>query len=218
MHRACAQVDTTYDAANLGGMIRTASACGIDAVLLSGDSCDAWYRRSVRVSMGHVFVVPHLRCDDLAATLQTLSVDAGLDSYAAVIDRDANPLCSFGTQGDARSISRRWCVVMGNEDTGIGESVRGVCEQRRVRISMADGVDSLNIGVACGVLLHWFACHDQRPGWRDGGDGTPSSTVAAAAAASTPTSAPPTTDRKRRRENTDGGTADDVCDTTTSCL
>eukprot|EP01046_Picozoa_sp_COSAG06_P093043 COSAG06_NODE_39242_length_414_cov_13.088889_1_plen_85_part_10 len=44
-------IDTTYDAANLGGMIRSASAFGIDALLLSDDSCDAWYRRSVRVSM-----------------------------------------------------------------------------------------------------------------------------------------------------------------------
>lgn len=55
-------IDTTYDTANLGGMIRSASAFGVDALLLSDDSCDAWYRRSVRVSMGHIFRVPGALC------------------------------------------------------------------------------------------------------------------------------------------------------------
>ncbi len=71
-------IDTTYDAANLGGMIRSASAFGVDALLLSDDSCDAWYRRSVRVSMGHIFRVPVVRCVDLAATLRELQDSAGL--------------------------------------------------------------------------------------------------------------------------------------------
>lgn len=71
-------IDTTYDAANLGGMIRSASAFGVDALLLSDDSCDAWYRRSVRVSMGHIFRVPVVRCTDLAATLRELQETAGL--------------------------------------------------------------------------------------------------------------------------------------------
>ena len=70
-------IDTTYDAANLGGMIRSASAFGVDALLLSDDSCDAWYRRSVRVSMGHIFRVPVVRCPDLAGTLRELQ-DSGL--------------------------------------------------------------------------------------------------------------------------------------------
>ena len=54
-------IDRTGDAANLGGMVRSASAFGADAVLLSHDSCDPWYRRAVRVSMGHVCRVPVVR-------------------------------------------------------------------------------------------------------------------------------------------------------------
>ena len=159
-------IDTTYDPANLGGMIRSASAFGIDAVLLSADSVDAWYRRAVRVSMGHVFRVPVVRCADLAATLAQLEAEAGCVSYAAVIDADAQRL---GAGGFARP-PPRWCVVFGNEDTGVGEGVRRLCGERRVRINMARGVDSLNIGVAAGILLHWFAEHDGRPGWADGGE------------------------------------------------
>jgi tRNA G18 (ribose-2'-O)-methylase SpoU len=59
----------------------------------------------------------------------------------------------------------RWCVVFGNEDTGVRGPIRELCADHRVRINMAPGVDSLNIGVATGILLHWFADSDGRPGW-----------------------------------------------------
>ncbi|GAX26052.1 hypothetical protein FisN_4Hu446 [Fistulifera solaris] len=79
--------DAISDTANLGSMIRTASAFGIAAVVLSHDCCDAWYRRSVRVSMGHIFRVPCIRVDDLAAFLNNLKKGPfGVISYAAVID------------------------------------------------------------------------------------------------------------------------------------
>jgi hypothetical protein len=63
--------------------------------------------------------------------------------------------------------TKRWCVVFGNEDTGVGGAIRELCADSRVRINMAPGVDSLNIGVATGILLHWFAENDGRPGWLD---------------------------------------------------
>jgi hypothetical protein len=84
-------LDGISDTANLGSMIRCASAFGVQAILLSRDCCDAWYRRSVRVSMGHVFQVPCIRVDNLAATMQKLSVEPfAVTSYAAVIDTDAD--------------------------------------------------------------------------------------------------------------------------------
>jgi hypothetical protein len=84
-------LDGISDTANLGSMIRCASAFGVQAILLSKDCCDAWYRRSVRVSMGHVFQVPCVRVEDLAATMQKLSLEPfSVTSYAAVIDTDAD--------------------------------------------------------------------------------------------------------------------------------
>jgi hypothetical protein len=62
-------LDGICDTSNLGSMIRCASAFGIDAVILSNDCCDVWYRRTIRVSMGHVFRVTVVRVPNLAATI-----------------------------------------------------------------------------------------------------------------------------------------------------
>jgi hypothetical protein len=78
-------LDGVGDSANLGSAIRTASAFGLDAIVLSRNSCDAWYRRSVRVSMGHIFRVPTVRVYDLASTLRKLRETFNVASYAAVV-------------------------------------------------------------------------------------------------------------------------------------
>jgi tRNA G18 (ribose-2'-O)-methylase SpoU len=142
-------VDHTGDASNLGGMVRSSSAFDVDAVLLSHDSCDPWYRRAVRTSMGHICRVPVVRCTSLAATLQELRREAGVVSFAAVLDHDAPSLHQLG------SVPKAWCVVMGNENSGISEEVRAACDNR-ILIHMSREVDSLNIGVAAGILLSGF--------------------------------------------------------------
>jgi hypothetical protein len=97
-------LDGISDTANLGSMIRCASAFGVQAILLSKDCCDAWYRRSVRVSMGHVFQVPCVRIDDLAATMQKLSLEPfSVTSYAAVIDTDADLILESVERGTFHS-------------------------------------------------------------------------------------------------------------------
>ena len=132
------------DAENLGGLIRSSSAFGIDAVLLSDNSCDAWYRRSVRTSMGHICRVPVVRCS-LPSTLTELNREFGLVSYAAVIDDDAPLLHELAASPEA------WCVVMSNEDVGISEQVRAVCYSR-VRIDMQPEVCRM-FSLGAGVLL-----------------------------------------------------------------
>ena len=71
-------IDGINDLANLGSMIRTSSVLGIDAILISHDCCDPWYRRTIRVSMGHVFRIPIIRCPDLALALRQLHETDGV--------------------------------------------------------------------------------------------------------------------------------------------
>jgi hypothetical protein len=98
-------LDGISDTANLGSMIRCASAFGVQAIVLSKDCCDAWYRRSVRVSMGHIFKVPCIRVEDLAATMQKLSLEPfAVTSYAAVIDTDADLMLESVERGTFHSI------------------------------------------------------------------------------------------------------------------
>ena len=128
-------LDGICDSSNMGSMIRCAAAFGIDAMILSSDCCDAWYRRSVRVSMGYIFHVPVIRVNDLAGTLGRLQEAVSCVSYAAVIDPDADLVLENMSRGE---VPRSWCCVMGNEGNGISKGVVQAC-CHRLRIGMSDG-------------------------------------------------------------------------------
>jgi tRNA G18 (ribose-2'-O)-methylase SpoU len=144
-------LDGICDTSNLGAMIRCASAFGIDVVVLSQDCCDAWYRRSIRVSMGHIFLVPVVRVSNLEAKIRQWTKDfTELISYAAVIDPDADVLLE---ELDRGQVPRAWMCIMGNEGRGISSSVQKACT-KRIRINMLSGIDSLSVPIATGILLH----------------------------------------------------------------
>ena len=82
-------LDGVCDTANLGSIIRSASAFAVHVIFLSSDCCDPWYRRSIRVSMGHVFRVPCVRVDNLANTVSRIAEELNVVSYAAVVDSQA---------------------------------------------------------------------------------------------------------------------------------
>ena len=139
-------------------MIRSAVAFGVGLVLLGPECADAWYRRSVRTSMGHVFGVPVVRCADLALALVRLREEAGVVAYAAVIDADAPMLRAM------RTAPRRWALVLGNEEKGISAQCREACGGGGVRIAMSPGVDSLSVVCAAAVLLNSFVEREHEEG------------------------------------------------------
>jgi tRNA(Leu) C34 or U34 (ribose-2'-O)-methylase TrmL len=150
-------LDGVCDTANVGSVVRSASAFGVDALILSQDSCDVWYRKSVRVSMGHICRVPPVRVSSLAATIRRLQDELGVVAYAAVV---ANANCVLEQMGQGE-VSAAWCCVIGNEGTGISERVIKACT-KRIRIGMDEGVDSLSIPVATGILLHGLKEREMR--------------------------------------------------------
>jgi SpoU rRNA Methylase family len=83
-------LDGVSDTANLGSIIRTASALGVHAIILSEDSCDAWYRRTIRVSMGHIFRIPVVRAANLEQTLlKLMGPPFQVTSYAGIAEATA---------------------------------------------------------------------------------------------------------------------------------
>jgi tRNA G18 (ribose-2'-O)-methylase SpoU len=144
-------LDGISNMANMGSLIRCAAAFGIDALIVSQDCCDAWYRKSVRVSMGNIAKVPIIRIKrDLASVIASLS-QQGISSYAAVVDADSGTLVLEDlNKGD---VSESWCCVLGNEANGIKKHVIHQCHYK-IRIGMVDGVDSLSVSIAAGILLH----------------------------------------------------------------
>lgn len=131
------------DATNIGAIFRSAAALGIDAVLLTTDSCDPLNRRAVRVSMGSVFLVPWTWVEQPLTCLHEL----GFRTAAMALADRSIPL-------DAPILKEepRLALVMGTEGDGLPhEAIAGA--DYVVRIPMAHGVDSLNVAAASAVAF-----------------------------------------------------------------
>lgn len=138
-----AVIDSVCDTTNIGAAFRSAAALGIDAVLLTRTSCDPLNRRSVRVSMGSVFLVPWTWLDSPVSSLKELgfrTVAMALTDRSVPID---NPeLCA----------EPRLAIVLGTEGEGLDAGVISECDYT-ARIPMAHGVDSLNVAAAAAVAF-----------------------------------------------------------------
>lgn len=142
--RRVAVLEGLNDFENLGALFRNAAAFGVEAVLLDPTCADPLYRRSVRVSMGHVLQVPFaVLPGPWPAALETVRA-AGLRLLA---------LTPGGTV-DLRAIdgSSRWAVLLGAEGPGLSDGALAAADER-VRIPMAEGVDSLNVATAAAVAF-----------------------------------------------------------------
>lgn len=140
-------------AENLGLVVRAAHALGVDGMLLSDIGCDPFTRRVIRVSMGSVFGLPIVRSASLADDLRRLREMHGFTLVAAVSDGDAIAVGSY-----QRPSGGAVAVLFGNEPEGLGDRWIGLCDQR-VTIPMAGGVDSLNLAVAAGIVMHRLVDH-----------------------------------------------------------
>ena len=131
-------VDTT----NIGAIFRSAAALGIDAVLLTRDSCDPLNRRAVRVSMGSVFLVPWTWLDhyDQLTSLHFRTAAMALTPDSVSIDHP--------------ELKRepRLAIIMGTEGDGLPQATIGKADYV-VRIPMMHGVDSLNVAAAAAVAF-----------------------------------------------------------------
>ena len=120
-----------------------AAALGIDAVLLTKNSCDPLNRRAVRVSMGAVFLVPWTWIDVSIETLKNL----GFRTAALALNDDSIPIDST-----LLNAVERLAVVVGTEGDGLPkETIRNA--DFVVRIPMSHNVDSLNVAAAAAVAF-----------------------------------------------------------------
>ncbi|WP_221435346.1 TrmH family RNA methyltransferase [Algisphaera agarilytica] len=134
---------------NLGVLVRVAAGLGVKAMVLGPKCCDPWYRRAVRVSMGAVFAMPMVRSVDLDADLTRMQREFGVELVATVIDADATPL------RESPPFAGPGAILLGSEGYGLSPEVVGRCD-RKVRIPMHHDIDSLNVAVAAGIVVHHF--------------------------------------------------------------
>lgn len=138
------------DHENLGALYRNVAAFAATGVALDPTSADPFYRRSVRVSMGHVLDVPTARLAPLPGGLAALRA-LGVEILALTPHPDAIPLQSAPANAD-----RPRAVLVGAEGPGLTDATIDAADLA-VRIPIAPGVDSLNVATAAAIALHHLA-------------------------------------------------------------
>lgn len=138
-----AVIDSVTDTTNIGAIFRSAAALGIDAVLLTRTSCDPFNRRSVRVSMGSVFLVPWTWIDNPVETLRSL----GFKTAAMALRSDSVNVDNPGLMAEPRL-----AIILGTEGDGLSDEVIDGADYT-VCIPMAHNVDSLNVAAASAVAF-----------------------------------------------------------------
>lgn len=136
-------LDSLRDPGNMGTVIRTAEAMGVDAVAVSPDCADLWSPKVLRAAMGSAFRLPVCVCELPAAVAELRG--AGVACYAAALSP---------TAADIRSLSFRegGALVIGNEGSGVSPQVIEACGGCAV-IPMAGRTESLNAAAAAAVCL-----------------------------------------------------------------
>ncbi len=128
---------------NIGAMLRTCDAAGVDAMLICDPRCDIYNPNLIRASIGAVFTVPVAVCSSEEAIeylkkrkIQILT--AQLQDSSLYYDRD---------------MKKSSAIVMGTESTGLSETWREAADAH-IRIPMLGRLDSLNVSVSAAILLY----------------------------------------------------------------
>ena len=134
---------------NIGGIFRSAAAFGVDLVVLGPACADPLYRKAIRTSMAATLLVPFVDAGGWPDALDLLR-DAGFERIALTPAADASPI------DDLDRLAPRVALLIGAEGDGLTTDALARAD-RRVRIAMASGIDSLNVTVAASIALHHWS-------------------------------------------------------------
>jgi TrmH family RNA methyltransferase len=142
------------DPGNLGGLLRTAEAAGATGAYLAEGCADPFSWKALRGAMGSAFRLPHVRGLSVTAILDRLEA-RGVRVLATTADGE--------TRYDEADLASPVALVLGGEGRGLPEAIVRRASTR-LRIPMAPGVESLNVGVAAGLVLFEAARQRRFPG------------------------------------------------------
>lgn len=138
-------LDEIQDPGNLGTIIRSSVAFNIDTIILSENTVDLYNPKVLRGTQGMYNFINIF----------------SMDSKSAIEDIKSRGIKVYGTNVvngvDVRSLSdeekNSFCLIVGNEGNGVREEIQMMCDSN-LYIKMNDNVESLNVGVACSILLY----------------------------------------------------------------
>lgn len=135
-------LENMQDPSNLGAVLRSADALGFAGVVLTSECCDIYSPKVCRASMGAVFRVPFLICDNACTFVREFN-KSGL-SYAAVV-RNGTPITELKYDGNT-------LLCIGNEGNGLTDEIVSCCSHS-VTIPMRGNAESLNAAAAAGIIM-----------------------------------------------------------------
>ena len=136
-------LENIQDPGNLGTMIRTAEAGGIDGIIMSHDTVDIYNSKTVRATMGSVFRIPFCYTEDIRKEIELLK-QANVEVYGADLEGSNVYACHF---------QEPFAFCIGNEGNGLSQALLDVLT-KKVTIPMMGNVESLNAATAATVLIY----------------------------------------------------------------
>ena len=133
-------LENVKDPGNLGTILRTVVAFGVDAVVLYGDSVDLYNPKVVRASVGNLWKIPVVEVNDLQIFVNFQRI--------ATLPRAKTMLRDFKPQ-------EKYLLMFGSEAEGLSQELTNFATQE-VKIEMTNNVESLNLASACAVVLYYF--------------------------------------------------------------
>lgn len=142
------------DPGNLGTMIRTAAALGMEAIITSKGTCDIANPKSLRAAMAATFSLPIVESLPSQMIIEHL-VAEGYDIFVSALAKESTPLSEVeATDRD------RFALVVGNEGAGV-DPLWLEHATKIVTIPMTDRAESLNVNVACGIMIYHLVNSDK---------------------------------------------------------
>ena len=138
-------LDDIQDPGNLGTIIRTADSCGLSQILVSKGTADCYNSKVIRSTMGAIFRVKIIECENLLDTLKEVQKD----NFKVVVT-------SLNTKTSIYDLKlKNTAIVIGNEANGVSQEIIDMADNKAI-IPMLGKTESLNAAVATGVILYEF--------------------------------------------------------------
>ena len=138
-------LDDIQDPGNLGTILRTVDSIGINQILVSKGTADSYNPKVVRSTMGAIFRVKIIECEDLEKALKEIKKH----KFEIVVT-------SLQTQNSIYDIDyKKKVIVIGNEANGVEEKIQKLAD-KKVKIPMLGKTESLNASVATGIILYEY--------------------------------------------------------------
>ncbi len=138
-------LDDVQDPGNLGTILRTVDSVGLTQILLSKGTADAFNPKVVRSTMGAIFRVKIIECEDLKQTLKEIRKH----KFKIVVS-------SLQTENTIYDIKyQKKVIVIGNEANGVEPTIRQMSDEA-IKIPMLGKTESLNASVATGIILYEY--------------------------------------------------------------